>query len=444
MSGELNGQATRIASSPKEGLNLPLLGLDRLALAAEGTDMRPKPTRSTRLRGALNKIPRPLVLPVVTLLHAGCISHDNASLTIVRDSAGVVIAESPLDASGDEWRLQLPPVLLIGRTEGTEDGPDLFGRINQVIRLSSGDIAVAEGVAAEIRVFDDGGGHLRTFGRRGEGPGEFANLWTIAELPGDTIVAADPLGGRISFFTSSGTFARSFPIPQLPGASAPSVVGWLEDGTLLVNAFTQSPSRATRNRSHFLYSVDRGGQIRDILGEFAGQQLGRNGLGLAFGAQAHFAADGNLAWYGHSSRFELAGHDRSGSVRRIVRANRIPRAVTQAEIDESRAAAGERLAGISGPAVDRIRATEFASTHPLHGRFLFDEAGNLWVERYRSDLIADSGGREWDIFDAEGRLTGFLTTPGGFRITYVGTPWVLGVHADSLGIETVRMYRLEK
>ncbi|MDE0073605.1 MAG: 6-bladed beta-propeller [Gammaproteobacteria bacterium] len=389
--------------------------------------------------------PRPIVLAAATLLHAGCVSPDSSSLTIVRDSARVVIAESGLEVSGDEWRLQLPPVLLIGRSEGTGDGPDLFGRINQVIRLSSGDIAVAEGLAAEVRVFDDGGGYLRTFGRRGEGPGEFANLWTISELPGDTIVAVDPFGGRITLFTSSGTFARSFPMPWLPGASAPNPVGWFEDGTLLVDALAQSPSGDARDQStHFLYSVDRDGEVLEPLGEFAGEQLGRNGLGLAFGARAHFAAGGNLAWYGHSSRYELVGRDRSGSVRRIVRADRIPRAVTQAEIDESRAAAGERLRGMSGPAIDRIRATEFASTHPLHGRFLFDEAGNLWVERSWSDLIADSGAREWDIFDAEGKLTGFLATPGGFRITYIGTQSVLGVHADSLGIETVRMYRLDK
>ena len=170
---------------------------------------------------------RRLVLATATLLHTGCTSPDNDFLTIVRDSADVLIAESPLEASGDEWRLQLPSVLLIGRSEGTEDGPDLFGRINQVIRLSSGDIAVAENLAGEIRVFDDGGGHLRTFGGRGEGPGEFANPWTIAELPGETIAAVDPLAERISLFTSSGTFARSFPIPRLPGASAPtSSVGW--------------------------------------------------------------------------------------------------------------------------------------------------------------------------------------------------------------------------
>lgn len=389
--------------------------------------------------------PRPLHLATAALLLASCTSPDNPSSTTVRDSAGVRIAGSPLEASGDQWRLQLPPVLQIGRSEGGDDGPDLFGRIMQVIQLSSGDIAVAEGLAGEIRVFDDDGGHLRTFGRSGEGPGEFASLWTIAELPGDTIVAIDPRGGRVSLFTSSGTFVRSFPIPRLPGASAPNVIGWLDDGTLLIDALTRSPSRDTRDQStHFLYAVGRDGQVLGTLGEFAGQQLGRNGYAMAFSGRAEFAAGGNLAWYGQSSRFELVGHDRSGSVRRIVRVDRVPRAVTQAEIDESRAAAEESLRGMSGPAVERIRATEFASTHPVHGRVLSDEAGNLWVERHRSDLVEDSGDREWDIFDHEGRLIGYLATPGDFRITWIGAQLVLGVHSDPLGVETVRMYRLDR
>lgn len=388
--------------------------------------------------------PPSLRLTAPALLLASCVSPDNPSSTVVRDSAGVLIAESPLEASGDEWRLELPPVLQIGRSVGGNDAPDLFGRIMQVIRLSSGDIAVAEGMAGEIRVFDDGGGHLRTFGRRGEGPGEFTNLWTIAELPGDTIAAFDSWG-KASYFTSSGTFIRSLLIPRLPGASAPQLTGWLDDGTLLINALTRSPSRDTRERStYFLYAVGRDGEVLGTLGEFAGQQLGRNGHALAFSGRAEFAADGNLAWHGHSSRFELVGHDLSGSVRRIVRVDRIPRAVTQAEIDESRAVVEKSLQGMSGPAVDRIRATEFASTHPVHGRVLSDEAGNLWVERYRSDLLEESGPREWDIFDDEGRLIGYLATPGDFRITWISEQFVLGVHSDSLGVQTVRMDRLDR
>lgn len=388
--------------------------------------------------------PPPFHLAAAALLLASCVSPDNPSSTVVRDSAGVLIAETPIEASGEEWQLQLPPVLQIGRNEGEDDGPDLFGRIMHVMRLSSGDIAVAENMAGEIRVFDDGGAHLRTFGRLGEGPGEFTNLRTIAELPGDTIVAFDSWG-EVSYFTSFGTFIRSFLVPRLPGASAPLLTGWLDDGTLLINALTRSPSRDTRDRStHFLYAVGRDGEVLGTLGEFSGQHLGRNGYALAFSGRAEFAAGRDLAWYGHSSRFELAGHDRSGSVRRIVRVDRAARAVTQAEIDESRAAVEESLRGMSGPAVERIRATEFAGTHPVHGRFLSDEAGNLWVERYRSDLAEESGAREWDIFDDEGRLIGYLTTPGAFRITWIGEQFVLGVQSDPLGVQMVRMYRLDK
>jgi len=386
------------------------------------------------------------VLPLATasIVLSGCGPGDGSSQNgIVRDSAGVLIAENPSDAAGNAWALPSPPVLEIGRSEGDGPGSDLFGAIANVTRLSNGYIAVADRHAQEVRVFDDEGDHVLTFGRPGEGPGEFTALWSIAELAGDTIAAVDALGGRVSLFSSVGVFGRSFPIPRLPGASAPNVVGWLADGTLLIESLTRSPSRDTRNqRTHFLYAVDRHGEILGTLGEFPGSRLGQNGLGLGFAARAEFAGGGSLAWVGQSGRFELVGHDRDGSVRRIIRLDRVPRAVTQPEIDEAQAAVERSLQGASGPAVERILATEYASHHPVHGVLLADKAGNLWVERYRSHLLADPGPQEWDIFDAEGRLVGYLATPSGFEITDIGADFVLGFHTDELGVQTVRMYRL--
>ena len=322
-------------------------------------------------------------------------------------------------------------------------GSDLFGAIAHAIRLSNGHIAVADRHAQEIRVFDDAGDHVLTFGRPGEGPGEFTTLWSIAELAGDTIAAIDPLGGRVSLFNSAGVFGRSFPIPRLPGASAPNVIGWLADGTLLISALTRSPSRDTRDQStHFLYAVDPHGEILGTLGEYPGSPLGRNGLALGFASRAEFAAGGSLAWVGQSGRFELVAHDRTGAVRRIVRLDRAPGAVTQPEIDEAQAAVERSLQGASGPAVERILATEYASHHPVHGTLLADRAGNLWVKRYRHHLLENPGPQEWDIFDAEGRLVGYLATPSDFEITDIGADFVLGFHTDELGVQTVRMYRL--
>ena len=389
-------------------------------------------------------VPHPtLLLTTASLLLSSCTSDNPSPSTILRDSADVLIAENHSDASTDEWQLQLPPVLEIGRADGDEDGPDLFGSITQAIQLSTGDIAVADGLAREIRIFDENGSHRITFGRPGEGPGEFTNLTSIAKLAGDTIAAIDNLNGRASLFTSAGAFVRSFPIPRLPGASAPNVVGWLEDGTLLIQTNSRPVSRDTRDQStHFLYAVDRHGEILETLGEFPGSRLGRNGLPLGFGSRARFAVGGALAWYGHSSDFELVGHDRTGSVRKIVRMNRTPKAVTQEEIAESRARVEKSLEGRSGPSVERILDTEFASTHPVHGILMADETGSLWVQRYRNDFAQDPGPGEWDIFDAEGRLTGYLTIPNELRITEIGGQFVLGVHSDALGVQTVRMHRL--
>ncbi|MCY3678344.1 MAG: hypothetical protein F4Z31_18140 [Gemmatimonadetes bacterium] len=386
------------------------------------------------------------VLPFATasILLSGCAPGDSSSQTaVVRDSAGVLIAENPADASGEQWTLPSPPVLEIGRGEGDGPGSDLFGAIAHAIRLSNGHIAVADRHAQEIRVFDDAGDHVFTFGRPGEGPGEFTTLWSIAELAGDTIAAIDPLGGRVSLFNSAGVFGRSFPIPRLPGASAPNVIGWLADGTLLISALTRSPSRDTRDQStHFLYAVDPHGEILGTLGEYPGSPLGSNGLALGFASRAEFAAGGSLAWVGQSGRFEVVAHDRTGAVRRIVRLDREPRAVTQPEIDEAQAAVERSLQGASGPAVERILATEYASHHPVHGALLADKAGNLWVNRYRHHLLEDAGPPEWDVFDAEGRLVGYLATPSDFEITDIGADFVLGFHTDELGVQTVRMYRL--
>ena len=388
-----------------------------------------------------------MLLPAVTsLFAAACTTGDSASqASIVRDSAGVRIAENPSGVPVEEWRLQTPAVLEIGRSEGQGPGPDLFGTIRQAILLSRGDIAVADGLAAEIRVFDGGGGHLLTLGGRGEGPGEFTNLWTIAELAGDSVAAVDAAGERVSIFTTAGTFARSFAIPRIPGASAPNAVGWLEEGRLLIETRTRSPSRDTRDQStHLLYAADRHGEILNTLGEFPGDRLGGNGLGLAFGGRAVFAAGGTLAWIGHSSRFELMGYDAAGYLRRVVRLDRAPRPVTETDISRAKAEVEEGLRGMTGPAVERMLATEFASTHPVHGELLSGAAGNLWAERYRDQFAEDPGPQVWDIFDADGRLTGQLEAPAGFRITDVGGRAVVGVHADSLGVETVRVYRLQR
>jgi hypothetical protein len=152
----------------------------------------------------------------------------------------------------------------------------------------------------------------------------------------------------------------------------------------------------------------------------------------------------SLIWYGQSSRFELRALDRTGEVRRIVRLARAPSSIRSADIDASLAAVRGDLErqGASPNLIRRILESEFAAAYPLHGPLLSARTGDLWVERFRNHIIPDESPREWDIFDPEGRLRGSITLPAGFQVAEAGADYLLGVHADSIGVQRVRLYRL--
>lgn len=81
----------------------------------------------------------------------------------------------PLWTPAEGWRVE--EILRIGRVEG--DGPDAFGVVRAFDVDDLGRVWVIEHQAQEIRVFAPTGEHVRTIGRKGGGPGEFAQAVLI-------------------------------------------------------------------------------------------------------------------------------------------------------------------------------------------------------------------------------------------------------------------------
>lgn len=100
-----------------------------------------------------------------------------------------------------EW--DLIPVASIGPQSAMEDAPGAFGGVSNVAFGPQGNVYVADGVNREIRVFGQDGAHIRTFGRRGEGPGEFEDLYSVA-WAGRKLLALDFGNGRIGEFSAEG------------------------------------------------------------------------------------------------------------------------------------------------------------------------------------------------------------------------------------------------
>src|SRR5687767_9138691 len=91
---------------------------------------------------------------------------------------GVIQVRNPeagVWGTDEGWRLV--EELRIGSISG--DGPDGFSEVTAVGVSPGGLIHVIDGQAQEVRVFAPGGTHVRTFGRRGGGPGEFQNAYSL-------------------------------------------------------------------------------------------------------------------------------------------------------------------------------------------------------------------------------------------------------------------------
>ena len=143
----------------------------------------------------------PLVLLAGIAAACGPETIPSGDLTITTDTVGGVVRVANT-GTAPAW--QLTPVVSIGPTSLAETGaPQEFGRVNSAALGPDGTVFVADGLNDEVRVFGLDGVHRRTFGRNGEGPGEFRSLYSLAWV-GDRLLTLDPNLGRIGAFSAEG------------------------------------------------------------------------------------------------------------------------------------------------------------------------------------------------------------------------------------------------
>ncbi|MFS8636764.1 MAG: 6-bladed beta-propeller [Gemmatimonadota bacterium] len=177
---------------------------------------------------------------------AGCGAGDKAR-----------VADLPTWSVVEEFRL------------GSVDDPETaLIRVPPVYGLTigpQGHIYIAQPVDGQIRIYDESGRFLRAVGRKGNGPGEFANLWFIGFVA-DTLYAINWVPGRVSFFTLEGEHLGTQALAVAPDdrfvPTGPFML--LPDGTAVVSP--GNASVAQRSITHRPYlRIDRSGRIIDTL-----------------------------------------------------------------------------------------------------------------------------------------------------------------------------------
>jgi len=398
---------------------------------------------------------RPAVILCSALLSAACGTGTGASPAVVRDSAGIRIAENhpPDSAHATWWRLDPEPRFDAGALEGAEG--DILFRVVGAARLSDGRIVVANSGTSEVRYYGTDGRHLLSHGREGGGPGEFRRITRLIPLPGDSVAVVDDGAQRLTVLDPRGVFAREV-APR--AATRVSIVGQRDDGawvgsTATILSGSQIPQGLARPDVAYVVVPPGGGAPLDTLGRFAGSErfvrIAESGgeitsveiVRAPFSKTTTVITHGGELIVATQDHAEVRGYDPEGALRQIVRTGAAPRPVTPELID---AVVERRVADLPADRRRAVRdgmlATVTAEFVPPYGTIAVDDPGNLWVQDY-PELEDD---QRWTIYDPDGALAARIALPATFTPYQIGDDWILGRELDELEVEHVRLYGIER
>ena len=398
--------------------------------------------------------------------------------------------------------------LVAERSIGVVDGAPqyMFGSVRDVLETRDGSMIVLDFQSSAVRQYDPKGVYLRTFGRKGQGPGEFTLPANVGVLPDGRVLLLDMGNARVNVYAPTGEPSDTWLLKAPASRIAASRLTVDTTGTAVVTARVTSEGSATSQLRFLRFAPD--GRVVDTLSApkldyerpFANVSTGR----MTGAAVIPFYPEPRFVWSplgyivgGLPNRYAVEvllpqsssrPTDPDGpQVRDIVRSSAsapqaaryrgpmpgrapgdpiisIRRAVPNLPIsEEQRAAEHAGVESVMRQMVPGSRFTgpEIPRTKPAYKDLRVGEDGTIWVfvsmpgERYMPEPPATpppGGGpvlprwREpavWDVFEPDGRYLGRVSKPANITILRMSRDRVWGTLADEDGVQLVKRFRID-
>lgn len=390
---------------------------------------------------------------------------------VARDSAGIRIVENhgPAWAEPEGWSLGAEPLFIL---HGFDGGPE--NRLLDPTSIdvdSRGRIIVGDGNQAgwhAVLVYDSLGRFQFQAGRDGQGPGEFGQLWWASSYRGDSILAFDMSGDRLSVFSPEGIFARTTRVPALQVERGPPGTSYTAGADMAYgDGYFLAYPRGTLDiesgpgpvwLQHLLLRLSPDGAAWDTLGTFGIYQQywsGTNQEQLWFAPIAVTAVGSDELYFGRGDSFEIGRYDSRGRLTRLIRRAHEPRPVTE-ELRGLLRDWYEDLMRGSREVNDRMleqiaevfESARFAETLPPYSAILLDDDGYLWVEEFRwinsTERRPVPRATQWSVFRPDGVWLGNVETPAGFILRKVTAGRALGFVVDEFDVKEIHVYALDR
>ncbi len=404
----------------------------------------------------MRRVPSLLLASTVGLA-AACAQDDAAptgDLTTTFDTIGGVVHVTNI---GTPPPARLAPVVSIGPKTLAETGsPEEFGGVNSVALGPDGEVYVADARNSEVRVFGLDGAHRRTFGRRGEGPGEFETLSSLA-WAGDRLLTYDIMLGRVGEWSSDGDWLgqrrtrgritggggtiRLYSVG--PDEAYRFATGSASDtrfGRVLRNLYVGLNSRGETGDTLVQLTAPSDAPSPVVLCEYGEGFIRPFTVPFASGVTQH-PGPGGVIYSAFQSDYRIAvtRNDGADTVRVIQRP--LPaEPIGDDEWEEGNRDFEEWRSENRGASCDPSGPTRPAAK-PIVGGIYIAPDGKLWVTVMRAD------GNLWEVFDADGRLLASVPQAPrkrGVAPAFDASDHLLTIRQDSLDLDHVDIWRLER
>jgi hypothetical protein len=286
---------------------------------------------------------------------------------------------------------------------GEETGPGTVFNPGPYAIDGTNHIYIVDAADSTIKVFGEDGGFLREIGRKGQGPGEFGQIYFLGFAPEGRLLVMDSQNRRTSFFGPGGDFLGSYQWMTL--ISIPHLI---LDATYIV----QESVRGEGGSRMFLKTYDFAGneigtwieletsETKLITRTMAGGGIATFGTSVPHSRRSVLTGDQELKRVYHclNDAYLIEVYDSGGRLfRKIDRPyERVP--FTEADKEEI-------IASVPG---DNKEFKELYEDMPwprvkaVTGAMFCDDRGYLWVATYET---REEGSRKltaYDVFDPDG------------------------------------------